>query len=87
MQPKTSALMGLVLAAMACTPVPDPGAEGCRPGDYQGLVGAPLAAVTLPAGADIRVIQPGDMVTQDFRPGRTNIEVDESGIITRVYCG
>ncbi|MDX5366776.1 MAG: hypothetical protein LPK88_10075 [Alphaproteobacteria bacterium] len=37
--------------------------------------------------ATIRVIRPGTMVTKDFRIDRLNVDVDESGKITRIYCG
>lgn len=37
--------------------------------------------------ANIRVIHPNTMVTKDFRPDRLNVEVDEEGSVTRVYCG
>ncbi len=37
--------------------------------------------------ASIRVIRPGEAVTKDFRPDRLNVELDEEGKVTRVYCG
>ena len=55
--------------------------------DYQGLVGQPLAAVTLPAELDARIIGPDTAVTMDHRPERLNIALSGSGIIERVYCG
>ena len=40
------------------------------------------------AGArGLRVIRPGMAVTADYRAGRLNIDVDDSGRITRVHCG
>lgn len=35
----------------------------------------------------IRRIEPGQMVTMDFRDDRLNIELDGSGKIARVRCG
>ncbi|WP_425312199.1 I78 family peptidase inhibitor [Pseudorhizobium halotolerans] len=36
----------------------------------------------------VRQIQPGDMVTQDFREDRVTIETDPaSGRVTRATCG
>lgn len=35
----------------------------------------------------IRVISPGQPVTQDYRPDRLNLEVDASGNLVRAYCG
>ncbi|ABS61837.1 hypothetical protein Plav_0214 [Parvibaculum lavamentivorans DS-1] len=35
----------------------------------------------------VRVIRPGDAVTQDFRDDRLNVELDEDGNITNLRCG
>ena len=35
----------------------------------------------------VRVIRPGDFVTQDFRPMRLNFEIDNDGRIARIFCG
>jgi hypothetical protein len=36
----------------------------------------------------VRQIQPGDMVTQDFREDRVTIETDPAtGLVTRATCG
>ena len=34
-----------------------------------------------------RIIPPGTAVTMDYIPDRLNLEVDDQGLITRVYCG
>jgi len=40
------------------------------------------------AGArSVRVIKPGDLVTQDFRSDRLNLDVDAGNIITAARCG
>ena len=39
----------------------------------------------LPEGA--RVIPPDSVVTQDYRPGRVNVDIDAGGLITRIWCG
>jgi hypothetical protein len=36
---------------------------------------------------DVRVIEPGQAVTMDFRAERLNLYVNERGAITRVACG
>ena len=85
-RPSSSALA--VLAVLALT--------GCAAGEakdtcgaegYQSLVGSPLAAVTLPASLNSRIIRPGDLVTQDYAEDRINFELDEEGRITRISCG
>ncbi|WP_370338904.1 I78 family peptidase inhibitor [Parvularcula marina] len=68
------------------TPKDEP-ADECGAADYKSLVGSPIAAVTLPADLNARIIHPGDMVTKDYRLDRLNIDVDEDGNVTRVYCG
>ncbi|WP_179954288.1 I78 family peptidase inhibitor [Denitrobaculum tricleocarpae] len=71
------------LSGCAATEAKDAcGAEG-----YQSLVGTSLAAVTLPASLNSRIIQPGDLVTQDYAEDRINFELDDKGTITRVFCG
>lgn len=85
-----TALLGLILlsgcAAEEANPV-NAADDACGAGGYQSLVGQPLAAVTMPASLKSRVIQPGDLVTQDYVEDRLNIELDGQGTITRVFCG
>ena len=86
-----AALIACALAGCA-VPVAPPGEAPpdltlCGGEDYAWLVGQNIAAVTLPAGPNIRVIGPDDMVTMDYVPSRLNIEFEESGTIDRLYCG
>lgn len=39
------------------------------------------------SGGPVRVIRPGQGVTQDYNPSRLNLVVDGSGILTDAYCG
>ena len=84
LQPFTMAALVLsLLSGCAASEAKDAcGAEG-----YQSLVGSPLAAVTLPASLNSRIIRPGDLVTQDYAEDRINFELDEQGTITRISCG
>lgn len=34
-----------------------------------------------------RIIPPDSAVTQDYRPERVNVDLDEDGTIIRVWCG
>ena len=62
--------------------------ELCDAADYRGLIGTSIAATTLPADPMIRAFGENDIVTQDYRPHRTNIVYREKGgTIFRVYCG
>ena len=72
---------------------PPPAAEAaaqtpCGAAGYaNGLIGADIAAVTLPAELNHRVIYPDHAVTEDFVPERLNIHVDEDGTVLRLACG
>ena len=61
--------------------------DTCLANDYAALIGAQIAAVTLPADLNERVIAPDSAVTMDFNPTRLNIHTDEAGVITRLSCG
>ena len=78
----------LLLAACQAVPVAAPTPSDTCPADaYQSLVGAQLAAVTLPSDLNARIIGPDTAVTMDYRSDRMNIELDESGWIVAVRCG
>jgi hypothetical protein len=89
-------------ACMACGQEPTPttlgqdgagdlagptGEVACPADEYQGFVGTSIAAVTYPSDLNVRVVEPGMMVTQDYVPERMNIHLDEDGTITKVACG
>lgn len=62
-------------------PVTECGAE-----TLSDMIGKPLLALD-PVPENARVIRPFEMITQDFRPERLNIELDENDVILRVRCG
>lgn len=66
----------------------DPAREDCGAPGMQDLVGQDddvLAAMTFPAGT--RLIYPGTPVTEDYIPFRLNIDIEQSGRISGVWCG
>jgi Peptidase inhibitor I78 family len=74
----------------ACATAVDPQAASriCGADKVQYLLGEPgsqVALLGLPG--PLRMIDPGTMVTQDFRPDRINFEMDEAGNIRRISCG
>ncbi|HEX7656551.1 MAG TPA: I78 family peptidase inhibitor [Sphingomonas sp.] len=84
-------LLGACAAAQ--TPVVGGSEQTCNAGGLDDLVGKPGTAEL---GADalkrsgakrLRWIQPGTMVTMDFRRDRLNIHLDDHNIVTRVNCG
>lgn len=80
----------LALAEVAaCTPVPPApdSPDQCGAAGYSGLIGQPAPAVkamTFPEGT--RIIGPEDAVTDDFRPGRLNIEYGRAGLVEKISC-
>lgn len=60
--------------------------DTCGASQYAHLVGTNIAAVTLPADSGIRVVAPDDIVTQDFRPDRINVILDDVGVVLRLEC-
>lgn len=61
--------------------------DPCDAAGYQAMLGAAIAAVTLPASLDHRVIGPDTIVTQDFVATRLNFYTNKDGVITRIACG
>ncbi|WP_417250425.1 I78 family peptidase inhibitor [Celeribacter sp.] len=62
--------------------------EGCAKSVVTPLIGEPRSALSrVPLPDPVRVIPVGGMVTHDFRPDRTNIDLDEDERIVRVWCG
>ena len=83
----------LLMLASACMSDEKPvtagtGDDACGAAALQHLVGEPAAEHTFGSGDQpVRIIPPGLSVTMDYNPERLNVETDESGIITRIYCG
>lgn len=79
--------MAAPLALAACITEPAARGAACTDGAYDGLVGANIATVTLPAELDQRIVREGEVVTMEFKADRLTIITDEAGIVTRAYCG
>lgn len=55
--------------------------------NFNYLVGQNVNDAYLNLGRPVRVIEPGDAVTQDFNAERVNVHVDTQGYVTEVTCG
>jgi hypothetical protein len=69
--------------------VVDPG-DSCGARGLQQFVGqhrSVVAATTIQGPSAVRVIAPGDAVTEEFMPTRVNIRTDASGKVVAVDCG
>ncbi|MAM61986.1 I78 family peptidase inhibitor [Maritimibacter sp. UBA3975] len=58
----------------------------CPAPAFQDFVGQPYANTRI-EWPDLRVIRPGDAVTEDYLQNRLNIDLDENEVITRIWCG
>lgn len=73
-------------APVASAPMPEP--QLCNAAELQSLVGQDISNhPELVRSKDLRILEPGMMATMDYRSDRLNIDTDEAGIITKVYCG
>ncbi len=80
----------LLTACAADDPVDtiDPAEDACGALALEYLVGqdmSALAAMTFPDTT--RFIGPDTAITMDFSPTRLNFDLDENGVILRLWCG
>ncbi|WP_190285732.1 I78 family peptidase inhibitor [Montanilutibacter psychrotolerans] len=92
------AVLLLSMGACAALPIdeataPPPQAGACHADGARSVMGlSPTRDVVELARVDsrsrtVRVIRPGDAVTQDYSGDRLNLEVNDRGAITGAYCG
>ena len=60
--------------------------DTCGASGYRSMVGSNVAAITIPAGLNHRIIAPDTPVTMDFNAERINFLTDANGLITSVEC-
>jgi hypothetical protein len=73
---------GRILPAAALDPA------GCGAVMAQDLLGAPFTALAgLPLPGLLRILVPGQRVTDAVEPSRLNAQVSETGVIRRLFCG
>jgi len=64
--------------------------DSCGARDLQSFVGQDVSVArgtTIQAPGPVRIIMPGDLVTQDVDPTRINVRTDAAGQIAVVDCG
>ncbi len=84
--------LGLLLALGACAEMqkgmaPGTAAGACPAAEHQDWVGKSLGSVSGQFPENTRLLLPGAAATMDFREDRTNVEVDKSDTVTKVFCG
>ena len=66
---------------------PEESYDTCGGSQYADLIGQPDYALEKVLILDeVRILRPGDIVTMEYRMRRLNFEIDENGIIDRIYC-
>ena len=87
--------LGLLVFLTACAggqgsnpPLPPQIEDTCNAARYGDLIGQDATALekVMILGM-VRVIRPGDMVTQDFRPERINFGIAADNRISDISCG
>lgn len=79
-------LPALCLGAGCTTPAAAPALPNrCGP-EFDVMIGRNIGEFDLPAGLAYRIVQPGASLTEDFKPDRLNVFVDEKGWIQKVEC-
>ena len=88
------ALGGIAVLAAACadaprpSPMPAPEPVRCDASAARSLIGSNVAAVSFPAGANVRIVCTTCPTTRDYRADRLNVRFDRAtGIIRSVDCG
>jgi len=90
--PMIAAFMALASSGCSADGASSPAEGPCNSEAAQGLVGkekpTDAEAMQLTGSKTVRQVQPGDMVTQDFREDRVTIETDPAtGLVTQATCG
>jgi hypothetical protein len=63
-------------------------AQGCGADQRQALIGQPFTALaSRPIPGGLRILYPGQGITDGLTPARLNAQVDGTGRILRLFCG
>ena len=59
----------------------------CKGADWLDEIGKPGAPLALELPQNARIIKPGSIITQDYNPQRINVDLDQAGNVSRIWCG
>lgn len=59
----------------------------CLTDEQKALLGKEIDGAQAILPQEARIIPPDSAVTQDYRPERVNVDLDEDGVVIRVWCG
>jgi len=82
------ALLAACTAPVVLDPLPQGLDDTCGAAEQAALIGQDVTALerVLLLG-QVRVIRPGTVVTQDYRPERINFMIGQDDRITQITCG
>ncbi|MCA0872629.1 hypothetical protein LCL97_17480 [Seohaeicola saemankumensis] len=81
---KAASLAALIVAAATGAWASD---DTCGAQALEPFVGQPLQAASGVVPDDARILPPNSVMTQDHRPERVNVDLDDKDVILRVWCG
>lgn len=96
---RTLSIIGTTLALAACSsvdlnqPSQDTTPGGCDAAKASHVTGKHISpaqeqeAMRSSGAATLRVIQPGQAITRDYRAERLNLQLNDYGTVVRAYCG
>lgn len=91
MRPLICLLSAAALLQACAAPVPPAPADdlsSCGGTAVIALIGQPVSALPPTGGwATLRVIHPGEPVTEDYSATRLNVQIDGNGLIRALNCG
>ncbi len=62
--------------------------DTCGAADLQGLVGQPSGMIrTVRVKGQVRMIGPGELVSQEYNAHRVDVHTDANGLIRQISCG
>jgi Peptidase inhibitor I78 family len=85
----SAALLSLTLTACGQAETETPLPDTCGAARLSALIGRPgkvLEEMSSVRGP-VRLIRPGDAITEDYSETRMNADLDADGLITRIWCG
>lgn len=84
----TAALLTLAACQPEDSVLQRPDTDACGASALSARVGTPVQSHSFgEANRPHRIIRPNTAVTMDHRLERLNVDVDDKGIITRIWCG
>lgn len=81
-------VMVLAMNTSCITETAQTGEDQCGASELQHLIGENGSVLdSMKFAGPVRILEPGQAMTMDYSVERLNIQLDDSGMISRVWCG